>query len=102
MNEFNNRISAQREILRVVNGRSQSEELFGLSNKAIDRWVASNGIDSSCVLVELIKAASAKLFFLGTKSQDQVTEEYQNIAHDISALHARIEREIERVRFNGT
>jgi hypothetical protein len=102
MNEFNNRILAQREILRVVNGRSQSEELFGLSSKAIDRWIASNGIESNCVLVELIKTASAKLFFLGTKSQDQVTEEYQNIAHDISALHTRIEREIERPRFSGT
>jgi hypothetical protein len=100
MSEFNNRISAQREILRVVNGRSQSGELFGLSSKAIDRWVTSNGMDSSCLLVELIKAASAKLFFLGTKSQDQVTEEYQNISNDICALHARIEREVERLRFS--
>ncbi len=98
MNEFNNRISAQREILRVVNRRSPSEELFGLSSKAIDRWIASNAIDSSDLLVELIRSASAKLFFLGTKSQDQITEEYRNISHDISALCTRIEREVERLR----
>jgi len=97
MNEFNNRISAQREILKTVNGHSQREELFGLSSKAIDRWVNSNELDASCLLVELIKVVSAKLFFLGTKSQEQVTEEYKNISYDISVLHTRIEREVDRL-----
>ena len=95
MNEFNNRIAAQRKILQLVNrGISVSEELFGLSQKAIDRWVLVNHIDSESRLVSLIKEASAKLFFLANKSQEQVTEEYKAVSTQIASIYNLIMAEI--------
>lgn len=95
MSEFNNRIAAQRKILQLVNGRnSVSEELFGLSQKAIDRWVLVNHIDSESRLVSLIKEASAKLFFLANKSQEQVTEEYKAVSTQIASIYNLIMAEI--------
>ena len=95
MSEFNNRIAAQRKILQLVNrGNSVSEELFGLSQKAIDRWVLVNHIDSESRLVSLIKEASAKLFFLANKSQEQVTEEYKAVSTQIESIYNLIMAEI--------
>lgn len=95
MSEFNNRIAAQRSILHLVNGRDQfSEELFGLSKKSIDRWVLVNHIDNESLLVNLIIEASAKLFFLANKSQDQVSEEYKAVSAEIEGLYKMIEVEI--------
>jgi hypothetical protein len=95
--EFNNRIAAQRAILQVLNRKKWgSEELFGLSSKAIDRWVSVNRIDPDSKLVNLIEEASAKLFFLANKSQQQISDEYSAIADEISALRDAIEREATR------
>ena len=69
MSEFNNRISAQREILIVVNTGGWREELFGLSSGAIDRWININKLEAESALVELIRQAANKLFFLANKSQ---------------------------------
>jgi hypothetical protein len=92
MNEFNNRIAAQREILEVVNrDRSRKEELFGLSLKAIERWISVNRIDPDAELVVQLKTASGKLFFLANKSQEQVTEEYRIISQDVAAIRESIE-----------
>ena len=87
MSEFNNRIAAQRKILHVVNGGdSFTEELFGFPRKAIDRWILVNHIDSESRLVNLINEASAKLFFLANKSQEQVSEEYKAINRNRTPL----------------
>ena len=95
MNEFKNRMAAQRQILELVNCRPQlKEELFGLSNKAIERWVAVNAIDSDSNLVELIKRASAKLFFLANKSQEQISEDYQATWRDVAELTNSIAAEL--------
>ena len=95
MSEFNNRIAAQRKILQLVNGRSSgSEELFGLSQKAIDRWVFANHTDFESRLVCLIKKASEKLFFLANKSQEQVSEEYKSVSTEIESIYKSIEIEI--------
>lgn len=95
MSEFNNRIAAQRTILNLVNGGcSFSEELFGLSRKAIDRWILTNHIDSESSLVHLINEVSAKLFFLANKSQEQVSEEYKTVSTEIEYLYKSIEVEI--------
>lgn len=92
MDEFNNRIDAQRKILEVVNGsRLQKEELFSLSAKAIERWISVNQIDPSSRLVELLLTASKKLFFLANKSQEQITEEYRSVSSEISAIRRSIE-----------
>lgn len=90
MPEFNNRISAQREVLEIVNARRANEELFGLSSNAIERWVSVNRLDPDSDLVRLVRTVSGKLFFLANKSQEQVTEEYQSVAAEIESLTAKI------------
>jgi len=95
MHEFNNRIAAQRQILEVVNRRrSRKEELFGLSAKAIERWIVVNRVDPESRGVQLLKAASARLFFLANRSQEQVTEDYKAASRDVSALLRSIEHEM--------
>jgi hypothetical protein len=95
MNEFNNRIAAQRHILQIVNHKQWGkEELLGLSRKAIERWVSVNQINPESRLVELISNASAKLFFLANKSQEQISEEYKMISRDIADISRTIEMEI--------
>ena len=94
MNEFNNRVAARRQVLQLVNRRNWGkEELFGLSSKAIDRWIVVNRIDPEAQLVKLIKIASAKLFFLANKSQEQVSEEYKIVSSEIASLTKTIELE---------
>ena len=92
MDEFVNRTAAQRRVLRVVNQRKwPQEELFGLSRKAIGRWVVSNGIPTESPLLDLIEQASTKLFFLANKSQEQISEEYQTVSSEITAITLQIE-----------
>ena len=92
MNEFNNRVDAQRQILRTINrGRRGGEELFGLSAKAIERWRSVNEIDPHSRLVELIIAASTKLLFLANKSQEQVSPEYQTVSLELESITRAIE-----------
>lgn len=92
MSEFNNRIAAQREILLDINSGSWQEELFGLSSGAIDRWMNANRLESDSALVELIRQAADKLFFLSNKSQEQVTEDYKLLSGEVSALTAQIKQ----------
>jgi hypothetical protein len=95
LHEFNNRIAAQRTILRIVNDRPwHSEQLFGLSSKAIDRWVSINRIEPSSQLVKLVKDVSAKLFFLANKSQEQISDEYTTVRAEISAACEAIKIEV--------
>jgi hypothetical protein len=94
MNEFNSRIAAQRNVLQLVNRKNWGkEELFGLSRQAIDRWTAVNRIDPESQLVKLIETASAKLFFLANKSQEQVSEEYKLVSSEIALITKTIETE---------
>ena len=94
--EFNNRIAAQRAILLVVNRKPwSSEQLFGLSSKAIDRWVSVNRIEPASRLVKLVREISAKLFFLANKSQEQVSDEYTAVRAEIVAACGAIEIELE-------
>jgi hypothetical protein len=95
MSEFNNRIAAQRQILQIVNRKKwKKEELLGLSSKAIERWVSVNQINSELLLIELIRTASARLFFLANKSQEQISDEYKTISLEIADISRKIEMEI--------
>jgi hypothetical protein len=86
MNEFNNRIDAQRRILSLVNSRPWREELYGLSVAAIERWIHANGLDPRSALPATIYASADKLFFLANKSQEQITEEYRLLASEVRRL----------------
>lgn len=92
MNEFNNRIDAQREILNFVNAKPWREELYGLSSGAIDRWIHANGISSSSAIAATIYEAAGKLFFLANRSQEQITDEYKLLSGEVAALAQRISR----------
>lgn len=80
--DFRNRIDTQREILEIVNLYQWKEELFGLSEKAINRWMVINNIPND--LVDVIKNIGSKLFFLGVRSQEQITNEYLDLSYDIT------------------
>jgi hypothetical protein len=91
MSEFNNRIDAQRQILRFVNCAGEmQEELFGLSTGALERWARVNELDDHSPLLALLKQAAAKLFFLSNKSQEQITDEYQSLSDEVADLTAQI------------
>jgi hypothetical protein len=97
--EFNNRVAAQRAILCVVNGKWwSSEQLFGLSSKAIDRWVSVNHIEPSSRLVKLVREVSTKLFFLAYKSQEQISDEYTAVRAEIAMACGAIKIEVEAAR----
>ena len=94
MSEFNNRIDAQRQILRVVNRLPwRGEPLHGLSSKALERWISRNGLDPEAPLALLLRIASAELFFLANRSQEQVTDEYQAHARALESLMPQIATE---------
>lgn len=87
MHEFNNRIDAQRSILKIINAQEwTTEPLLGLSRKALNRWVLANRLDTTETIVTLLHEASGKLFFLAAKSQEQITEEYRVLERGIEQI----------------
>lgn len=94
MSEFQNRITAQREILHIVNNIVWKEELLGLSNGAINRWIEQNQLNKGSQLVKLINEAANQLFFLSNKSQEQITEEYKTLSNHITLITNRIMQEV--------
>jgi len=91
---FSNRIEAQRQVLQLVNRRNWgTEQLFGLSAKAIERWIAVNRMDPEANLIKLVKSASEKLFFLANRSQEQISEEYKAMSCEIASIAKTIELE---------
>ncbi|TAJ82641.1 MAG: hypothetical protein EPO42_01150 [Gallionellaceae bacterium] len=95
MNEFSNRIESQRHVLQLVNqSKWGKEELFGLSSKAIERWISVNLIDPESRLVRLVKESAAKLFFLANKSQEQITDEYIAMSNEVASIAKAIEMEL--------
>jgi hypothetical protein len=86
MDEFNNRIDAQRRVLDVVNSRRLwREELLGLSLNAIERWDRVNRCDD-VALTRLLKEIGNSLLFLATKSQEQVSDDYRTLSTDVARL----------------
>jgi hypothetical protein len=99
MSEFNNRVDAQRQVLKAVNAqKSLKEDLLGLTGKAIQRWVTVNGVDHDSTLVRLINSVGDKLFFLANKSQEQISEEYKILSSEIENILNAIKTEIKRAK----
>ncbi|MCI5219953.1 MAG: hypothetical protein D3914_12395 [Candidatus Electrothrix sp. LOE2] len=95
MSEFNNRIDAQRDILGIVNRQTDySEELCGLSKKAIERWISSNQLNPKSETCDILFQIAKKLFFLANKSQEQITEDYKALSSEISLLKTNLEKSI--------
>ena len=91
MNEFLNRVSAQRMVLQAVNSINlASSDLLGLSAGAIDRWVIENRLGQEAPIVKLVRRAAERLFCLANKSQEQVTEEYLQVSEEIAIIAREI------------
>jgi hypothetical protein len=91
MDEFSNRMDAQRTVLKTVNRQPFfKEELCGLSRKAIERWLNANQIEPSGVVATTLIQISTKLFFLSTKSQEQVTDDYKLLSREVQSLGVKL------------
>jgi hypothetical protein len=97
MDEFGNRMSAQRHILAIVNNMYKGvEELCGLSENAISRWTEVNRLQRNSEVVRLLRQSAELLFFLATKSQDQVTEEYETRMQDVAKAAVALETALQQ------
>ena len=92
MDEFNNRMDAQRRVIELVNQsqKGKNEDLFGLSKKAIERWININDISCTSEIGLLLIQISQKLFFLSNKSQEQVSEEYKLLSSEVQQLQQKL------------
>jgi hypothetical protein len=90
--EFNNRIAAQRRLLRTVNKSDcWSEQLAGISVDAIERFACVNSLPASDDLVRTLRLAAKALQCLATKSQEQLTDEYDKIEIEVDELQRSLE-----------
>lgn len=97
MSEFNNRISTQRKVLKIVNGTGiYKEPLFSLTEKAINRWISDNVITNE-VLISLLKSISSTLFFLANRSQEQITDEYSVLSDEIDKQLVSLQLELNNI-----
>lgn len=95
MREFNNRMRSQRKVLNLVNrDQNNSEELFGLSENAITRWARINSINDDAEVLYILRQIANNLFFLATKSQEQVTDDYKKISSVVESLTNDLEKEM--------
>jgi hypothetical protein len=88
---FANRMDAQRAILKEINLISwPSEQLFALSETAIQRWLTANRLAVEDEVVKLAREAGDALLFLAHASQEQVSPEYASRSADVSAIMPRL------------
>jgi hypothetical protein len=97
VNDFINRIDAQREFLRVLNAVAWPvEPLHSLSDGAINRWISVNRLGSASDIAKLVVRAGDALAFLANKSQEQITEDYQSASENFSSLVAEAAIQVSR------
>lgn len=95
MDDFLNRITAQRMVINIVNRENRfSSPLVGLSSKSLERWKQENSVPHNSELLTLLYFISSKLFFLANKSQEQITNEYQLLSKNVSDLIEYLEQNI--------
>jgi hypothetical protein len=84
---FANRMDAQRVILKEINRVAwPTEELFALSEQAIQRWVSVNRLAPDDEVVKLAREAGDALLFLANVSQEQVSPEYSFRSANVAAI----------------
>jgi len=97
MDEFLNRITAQRQVINIVNKSKKFDfPLVGLSAKSIERWKKENYVNEKSEIIVFLYLISAKLFFLANKSQEQITNEYKLLSSTISELIKKLDDQINR------
>jgi hypothetical protein len=87
LTDFSNRVQAQREMVKLVNSRAWPvEQLFALSEGAINRWRISNNLSQDSELVSIVIRAGEALGFLANESQQQISDEYKRRNLDFQGL----------------
>lgn len=95
MNEFQNRVSLQRKIITLINGKlCFNEPLASLSYGCIIRW-KNNNHQVLPQTYEILLNLSNKVLFLATKSQEQITDEYAFKSREASEQVNKLEYHIE-------
>ena len=88
---FTDRMNAQRTILKEINQVAwPSEDLFALSEIAIQRWASVNRLGPNHEVVRLAKEAGDALLFLANASQEQISPEYASRSADVVAILPRL------------
>lgn len=90
---FSDRMDAQRAILKQINQVTwPREELFALSEDAIQRWLSVNRLGEDYEIVKLAREAGDALLFLANASQEQVSPEYVSRTANVTAILDRISK----------
>jgi hypothetical protein len=88
-------MDAQRAILKQINQVTwPREELFALSEEAIQRWLSVNRLGEDYEIVKLAREAGDALLFLANASQEQVSPEYVSRTANVTAILERISKAI--------
>jgi hypothetical protein len=88
---FSDRMDAQRVILKQINQIAwPREELFALSEDAIQRWLSVNRLGEDNKVVKLAREAGDALLFLANASQEQVSPEYSSRTFTVTAILERL------------
>lgn len=98
MDEFLNRITAQRKVINIINKHEKfGFPLVGLSAKSIERWKKENSLSENSKLLEIIYLVASKLFFLANKSQEQITNEYRLLSKTVNELIIYLESDFSKL-----
>lgn len=96
-NTFLNRVSAERRVLSVVNGRfSRADQLTGLSRAAIARWCANVGLERTVSIKPLLLSLSEKCQRLSDRSNETFLQIEQHAGASIERQLVELEGELER------
>lgn len=97
---FSDRMDAQRAILKQINQVAwPREELFSLSEDAIQRWLSVNRLGEDYEIVKLAREAGDALLFLANASQEQVSLEYVSRTANVTAILERLRKAMASQRF---
>jgi hypothetical protein len=98
MEEFSSRVDAQRQLVQAVNSHNWShEQLFALTEKAIQRWSAVNHIDPISPLMQLLRAASLQVFIMANHSDDPITGTYVLSRKRVQSIEAELRAELRNI-----
>ena len=98
MEEFSSRVEAQRQLVQAVNTHEwKREQLFALTEKAIQRWSTVNQIDSTTRLVKLLRAASLQVFVMANHSDDPIAGAYLLSRERVKTIEKELQAELANI-----
>lgn len=96
-NTFLNRVSAERRVLSVVNGRlSRTDQLTGLSRAAIARWCASIGLERTISIKPILLSLAEKCQRLSDRSNETFLQIDQHDSASIEWQLVELKGKLER------